>query len=95
MAYQDAAAIVARLERSECGPRASSTIPPDAIRVGLRVAEQKNPSRRGTVLDVRDIAINPGGPEFRFALVELDGVRAFGQPVRHLYLVDALRYPPG
>ena len=62
VAYQDAAAIVARLERSEWASRIFNDSP-DAIRVGLRVAEQKNPSRRGTVLDVRDIAINPGGPE--------------------------------
>ena len=78
-----------------CGRRSGGPIPAEAFRIGLKVVEQHNPSRSGKVVDVRDIAINPGGPEFRFALVELDGGKAFGQPVRHLYLFDALRYPPG
>lgn len=88
-AYREAAATVAHLEAA-CW----SDIPADSVRVGLRVAERNNPNRTGRVIDVSDIAINPGGPEFRFALVELDGIKAFGQPVRHLYLLDALRHPP-
>ncbi len=80
---------MAHLEAA-CG----SGIPAEAVRVGLRVAERSNPNRAGRVIDVRDIAINPGGLEFRFAVVELDGIKVFGQPVRHLYLLDALRRPP-
>jgi len=71
-----------------------AAIPTDSIRVGLRVAERGNPNRTGRVIDICDVAVNPGGPEFRFAVVELDGLKAFGQPVRHLYLLDALRNRP-
>ncbi len=88
-AYQHAAATVTALEAA-CRPGIAA----DSVRVGLRVAERINPNRTGRVIEVRDIAINPGGPEFRFALVELDGLQAFGQPVRHLYLLDALRNRP-
>lgn len=100
--FQAAVATLARLE-TEAVMRHNRTlrrpvaepIPADAITAGLQVAEMNNPNRTGCVIEVREIAVNQGGPEFRFALVELDNVKAFGQPVRHLYLVDSLRYPAG
>ncbi len=88
-AYREAAATAAHLEAA-----CRAAIPTDSIRVGLRVAERGNPNRTGRVIDIFDVAVNPGGPEFRFAVVELDGLKAFGQPVRHLYLLDALRNRP-
>lgn len=101
-AYQNAAGAVAELELAatkagapERRRRPGSPIPAEAFRVGLKVAERNNPLRTGRVLGIRDIAINPDGPEFRFALVELDGVKVFGQSVQRLYLFDALRYPAG
>lgn len=71
-----------------------SAIPHTAVRPGLRVAVHSDTSRTGKVVQIRDVQLDPGGPTFLFALVEIDGARSFGQPVRELYLCDSLSYPP-
>lgn len=70
-----------------------SAIPHSAFTPGLRVAVHGNLSRTGSVVQMRDIQIDPGGTTFLFALVEIDDERAFDQPVYELHLCDTLRYP--
>ena len=94
VAYQDAA-IVARLERSECRASRIFNDSPDAIRVGLRVAGQKNP-RGGEQSST--FAISQSIQAARSSASPSSNWTASGHsgsPCATCNLVDALRYPPG